>query len=153
MTVHNISIGEEQHLLTVPSLVFCCVMILCLGFSAGLDGRSSCSGGAETQCVFPLSSSLVHSPSEWTIKCQTPAAFRPTLPQIERLKIRYTENFARNDSMYLKVPSSASSSFAHPDGSVASKATAKLLNTSANPANTDCSSCYTFAIAYCEIQV
>jgi hypothetical protein len=93
------------------------------------------------------------------------------LPQTERLEIRYEENLAENDSMYLKVTSSASSSFVHPDGSVASKATAQLLN---NSVNTNCSSCYTLhvilfyspaiifiyhnfrrqsAIAYCEIRV
>jgi hypothetical protein len=71
----------------------------------------------------------------------------------------------------LKLTSSASSSFVHPDGSITSKATAKLLNTSAN---TNCSACYTLhvilfsssaiifiyhnfwhwsAVVYCEIQV
>jgi hypothetical protein len=47
MIARNISIGEEKHLLIVPSLVFRCVMILCLGFSAGLDCRSSFSGEIE----------------------------------------------------------------------------------------------------------
>jgi hypothetical protein len=43
-----------------------------------LDGRSWCSGGTETQYVFPLSLSLVHSPSAQTIRCRTPAAFGPS---------------------------------------------------------------------------
>ncbi|KAJ7362399.1 hypothetical protein DFH08DRAFT_840848, partial [Mycena albidolilacea] len=167
MTARNISIGEDKHLLTIPSLMFRCVMIFCLGFSAGLDCRSSCSRETETQCAFPLSLSLVYSPSERTIRYQTPAAFGPSrflddilndsfyeptrritsmaaLPQTERLEIRYKENLAGNDSMYLKVTSSASSSFVHPDVSVASKATAKLPDTSAN---TNCSSCYTVIFA------
>jgi hypothetical protein len=144
---------------------------LFLSASPSFFGFSTCWSNCEPSAapvifvLFELRTTANHQiHSEW-------GPWTAALPQIERLEIRYKENLAGNNSMYLKVTGSASSSFVHPDVSVASKATAKLLNTSVT---TNYSSCYTLyvilfyssaiifichnfrrqsAVAYCEIQV
>ncbi|KAJ7334033.1 hypothetical protein DFH08DRAFT_879955 [Mycena albidolilacea] len=93
---------------------------------------SSCSRGTETQYVFPLSLSLLSDPVDfWTKYLIISSFYDPTPPdyldgsttpnRATRDKIQYEENLAEN-GIYLKVT----------NGSIASKATAKLLNNSAN---------------------